>query len=211
MGDIDILYADDVMLAVNKPAGMLSVPGKNPADGLSLIDHIKMDYPDARIVHRLDQGTSGVLVIANGVQPLRYLGWQFESRQTEKTYIARVHGIIAGDSGLIDEPLVCDYPNRPKQKICYEHGRSAQTYWTVLERLDNSTILELKPITGRSHQLRVHCQHLGHPILGDYFYATGEALAASERLELYAYQLSIKHPVTDEMMTFTAPCPYVRT
>jgi len=208
--DIEILYQDDVMLAVNKPAGMLSVPGKNPDDGLSLIDHLKPKHPDARIVHRLDMATSGVMVVANGTPSLRVLGKQFEERTTSKTYIARVWGQVQSDAGLIDEPLICDYPNRPLQKICYEHGKPSQTHWRVMERRTDSTILELKPITGRSHQLRVHCQFMGHPIIGDNFYASGNALAASDRLELYAHQLTVHHPVTNRPMTFTAPCVYVR-
>jgi tRNA pseudouridine32 synthase/23S rRNA pseudouridine746 synthase len=154
--------------------------------------------------------TSGVMVIANGTQSLRVLGRQFETRTTSKIYIARVWGHVQGDDGLIDEPLICDYPNRPLQKICYEHGKPSQTHWRVLDRFDDTTILELKPVTGRSHQLRVHCQFMGHPIVGDNFYARGDALTASERLELYAYELSINHPVTDERMTFIAPCAYVQ-
>ena len=199
------------MLVVHKPSNMLSVPGKNPDDGLSLIDVLKPDYPDARIVHRLDMATSGVMVVANGTPSLRILGKQFETRTPSKTYIARVWGRVQGHGGFIDEPLICDYPNRPLQKICYIHGKPSQTHWRVLNRLHDSTILELKPVTGRSHQLRVHCQFMGHPIVGDNFYAVGDALAASDRLELYAHQLTINHPVPPERMTFTAPCPYVHT
>lgn len=199
------------MLVVDKPAGMLSVPGKKPEDGASVIDVLKTSgYPDARAVHRLDMATSGLLVIALGVNPLRHLSAQFEKRQVEKTYHATVYGCPDQVYGIINEPLICDYPNRPLQKICYEFGKPAVTRWRTVKKIDDKrTLLELKPETGRSHQLRVHCAHLGHPIIGDNFYAEGDALALSDRLELYATHLSIHHPFTDENMNFKAPYPYI--
>lgn len=197
------------MLAVHKPAGMLSVPGLNPDDGLSLIERLTPQFPDARIVHRLDQGTSGVLVIALGLENLRRLSDQFATRKTSKTYIARVFGHPSEDHGIITEPLITDYPNRPKQKICYETGKPCETHWKVIYRRDDGTsILKLTPVTGRSHQLRVHCLFLEHPIIGDRLYAPDEAIAMSDRLELYAVNLKIEHPQTGDEMDFHAPCPY---
>lgn len=211
---VDILYQDDHILAVHKPTNMLSVTGNNPEDGISLIDHLTKDFPDARIVHRLDQATSGVMILALGLEPLRHLSRQFEKRQTSKTYIAKVYGAVDQDEGTITEPLICDWPNRPLQKICYETGKPCETHWRVLSRDSNTSVLELTPITGRSHQLRVHCDFLGHPILGDEFYAHKAALDMSDRLELYAVSLTIHHPHTNQEMIIKCPedkCPNGRT
>lgn len=188
---------------------MLSVPGKNPADGVSLTEILKRDYPDARAVHRLDQATSGIIVFALGLDALRALSRQFEHRETRKHYIAKVAGIVREAAGDIYEPLICDYPNRPRQKICYDHGKPSHTQWEVMRHTDDGhSILALTPITGRSHQLRVHCAHIGHPIIGDRLYAPPDIQAQSPRMELYAVLLEIRHPVTSEPMIFSTPSPY---
>lgn len=209
---IDTIYRDEALLVVHKPAGMLSVPGNNPADGKSLIECLTPDFPDARIVHRLDQATSGIMVVPLGLGALRSIGRQFETRTTDKKYIAVVHGHVGDDDGVIDLPLICDHPNRPLQKICFDRGKPSQTKWRVLARIDKdgspATIVELIPITGRSHQLRVHMQSMGHPIIGDRFYADAIIAGQSDRLELYAREISFDHPVTGKRMHFHAPTPY---
>ena len=205
---LDILYSDDTMIAVNKPHFMLSVPGKNPDDGQSVVERLTPEYPDIRAVHRLDYATSGVLLLALGRENLRALSKQFENRQVEKRYIARVYGRIAADDGVINEPLICDWERRPLQKICYEHGKPSETRWRVLARDKGSSVLELTPITGRSHQLRVHCAHITHPIIGDPFYAHPKAKAMSDRLELYATDLHIHHPTTGATLHLSAPHKY---
>lgn len=206
---LDILYSDDTMIAVNKPHFMLSVPGKNPDDGQSVVERLASEFPDIRAVHRLDYATSGVLLLALGRESLRNLSMQFEKRQVEKRYIARVYGRVTADEGVISEPLICDWDRRPLQKICYEHGKQAETRWRVLSRDKESSILELTPITVRSHQLRVHCAHIDHPIIGDPFYAHEAARSFSNRLELYATDLTISHPVTNARIHISAPCPYL--
>jgi tRNA pseudouridine32 synthase/23S rRNA pseudouridine746 synthase len=209
VSSVPILYQDDDILVVNKPAGILSVPGNNPADGLSVIEILKPDFPDARAAHRLDMATSGLLIIALGKHALVHISNQFQVRTVDKTYHALVYGTPSHTNGIINAPLICDYPNRPKQKLCHDIGKPSITEWKVIDKIDTQkTLLELKPRTGRSHQLRVHCASIGHPIIGDYFYADDTALSLSDRLELYAVYLSFIHPVTNEKMEFNAPSPY---
>lgn len=152
--------------------------------------------------------TSGVMVFARNKAAQRHLGLQFERRHLEKTYIAIVDGVVEGESGHIDLPLRADWPNRPRQMVCHEQGRPSQTDWTVLERLDDRTRLELTPLTGRSHQLRVHLLAIGHPILGDEFYAEGSALDASPRLLLHAHRLSLFKPTGGERITVESDVPF---
>lgn len=164
---------------------------------------VQNDFPTAESVHRLDMATSGVIVVALTKAAERELKRQFREREPKKTYIARVWGHLAQDEGLIDLPLICDWPNRPKQKVCYETGKSAQTEYQVISRDDDgSTRVKLSPITGRSHQLRVHMLAMGHPILGDGFYAHPEAKAMASRLQLHAQQLCITHPEFGTPMHF---------
>ncbi|KKM53152.1 bifunctional tRNA pseudouridine(32) synthase/23S rRNA pseudouridine(746) synthase RluA [Yersinia pestis] len=198
-----VLYQDKHIMVVNKPSGLLSVPGRAPENKDSVMTRVQNDFPTAESVHRLDMATSGVIVVALTKAAERELKRQFREREPKKTYIARFWGHLAQDEGLIDLPLICDWPNRPKQKVCYETGKSAQTEYQVISRDDDgSTRVKLSPITGRSHQLRVHMLAMGHPILGDGFYAHPEAKAMASRLQLHAQQLCITHPEFGTPMHF---------
>ncbi|EHD20095.1 MULTISPECIES: bifunctional tRNA pseudouridine(32) synthase/23S rRNA pseudouridine(746) synthase RluA [Brenneria] len=200
---LHILYQDRHIMVVNKPSGLLSVPGRAPEHKDSVMSRIQADYPDAQSVHRLDMATSGVMVVALTKAAERELKRQFREREPKKSYIARVWGIMERDEGLIDLPLICDWPNRPKQKVCFEQGKAAQTEYQVLSRDgDGTTRVRLMPITGRSHQLRVHLLALGHPILGDGFYAHPAAKALAPRLLLHAQELCITHPQFNTPMHF---------
>ncbi|CAK9886073.1 MAG: Ribosomal large subunit pseudouridine synthase A [Candidatus Erwinia impunctatus] len=200
---LHILYQDEHIMVVNKPSGLLSVPGRLPEHKDSVMTRIQRDFPRAESVHRLDMATSGVLVVAMTKAAERELKRQFREREPQKTYIARVWGHPEKMQGLIDLPLICDWPNRPKQKVCFEQGKPAQTLWEVLSyEADNTSRIELKPITGRSHQLRVHMLALGHPILGDAFYAHEEAKNRAVCLQLHAESLTITHPHYATPMTF---------
>lgn len=205
---VDILYADPHLLLVNKPSGLLSVPSKHPANRDCLITRLQQDYPQARIVHRLDLDTSGLMVVALDADTHRALNRQFEQRQVTKEYQAVVYGRVAAQQDLIDLPLICDWPNRPKQKVDHEHGKSAQTRYQVLETEEDRTRLRLMPITGRSHQLRVHLMAIGHPILGCDFYAHPQALAMAPRLLLHATRLEFSHPVTGESVKGFSDVPF---
>ena len=191
-----ILYQDEHIMVVNKPSGLLSVPGRLEEHKDSVMTRIQRDYPQAESVHRLDMATSGVIVVALNKAAERELKRQF-------------WGHPAQAEGLVDLPLICDWPNRPKQKVCHETGKAAQTEYEVLEYApDNTARVLLKPITGRSHQLRVHMLAMGHPILGDRFYAPPEALALAPRLQLHAQTLTITHPAFGNAMTFKAPVDF---
>lgn len=204
---LDILYQDDHLVALNKPSGLLSVPGKAAEHFDSLQYRVQRVWPTASIVHRLDMATSGVLVMALTKDAQRELNRQFQQRLTTKRYFARVAGQIQADKGSIDLPLICDWPNRPKQKVCYQHGKASLTHFQVLSRQSTSSLVALEPVTGRSHQLRVHLQMLGHPIFGDKFYA-GQFATAAERLLLHAAELTILHPISGERVKFYAECPF---
>ena len=204
-----ILYQDEHIMVVNKPSGLLSVPGRLEEHKDSVMTRIQRDFPQAESVHRLDMATSGVIVVALNKAAERELKRQFREREPKKQYVTRVWGHPQPAEGLVDLPLICDWPNRPKQKVCYETGKAAQTEYEVLEYAeDNTARVRLKPITGRSHQLRVHMLALGHPILGDRFYATPEALAMAPRLLLHAETLTITHPAYGNAMTFRAPVDF---
>ncbi|MCW8832353.1 MAG: pseudouridine synthase, partial [Colwellia sp.] len=169
--------------------------------------------PSATIVHRLDMATSGIMIMALNKAAHVNISRQFEQRKTKKSYIARVFGRVKACEGSIDLPLICDWPNRPKQKVDHENGKQSLTHYSVLSYSqlnsdDESTLIELRPVTGRSHQLRVHMLALGHPILGDRLYAHEQALTVSPRLQLHARNLSLSHPVTGELLCFIAPCPF---
>ncbi|MCX2725344.1 RluA family pseudouridine synthase [Roseibium salinum] len=205
---LTVLHADDHLLVIDKPSGLLSVPGKAAEHSDCLERRAREAFSGARIVHRLDMDTSGVMVLAMSAAALRHLGLQFERRKTRKTYVAEIWGHPGADEGEIDLPLICDWPNRPRQMVSFEHGKPAMTRWQVLERKAKTSRVLLFPHTGRSHQLRVHMLALGHPIVGDRFYAEGEALAASGRLALHAQSLELHHPADGERVTFEAACPF---
>jgi tRNA pseudouridine32 synthase / 23S rRNA pseudouridine746 synthase len=205
---LDILYQDEALVVFNKPSGLLTVPGKAAEHKDSLEYRARLVWPGIRVVHRLDMATSGVVVMALSADSQRELNRQFEQRQTRKHYIARVAGQVDADSGSIDLPLICDWPNRPKQMVSYQYGKPSLTHYQVLNRDDSGSRLLLIPVTGRSHQLRVHLQWLGHPILGDKFYATATAFDAADRLQLHAEKLQLLHPFTAESLFFFAPCPF---
>lgn len=192
---------------VEKPSGLLSVPAKPPGPQDCVEARVRALYPGALLVHRLDLETSGVMVFALTRLAQRHLGWQFERRQVRKSYLARVAGHVAGESGRIALPLACDWPNRPRQMVS-PAGRPAVTDWQVAAREAAATRLRLSPLTGRSHQLRVHLAALGHPILGDPFYAPPEALAAAARLQLHATSLAFRHPDGGAWVAFESPPPF---
>ncbi|NCO86960.1 MAG: RNA pseudouridine synthase [Rhodobacterales bacterium] len=202
-----ILHADHEVLLVDKPSGLLSVPGKGEHLADCLIARVQAVFPQALLVHRLDRDTSGVMVFALTPHAQRHLGLQFENRQTKKTYVARVWGEMAARSGTVDLPLIVDWPNRPLQMVDPVNGRPAQTDWRVVRARDGETRVRLMPRTGRSHQLRVHMLALGHPILGDPFYATGPA-RDHPRLMLHSEVLQFRHPDGGQGMKITAPCPF---
>lgn len=199
---LTFLYQDDDILVLDKPAELLSVPGKALEHKDSLQLRVQRVYPTATIVHRLDMATSGILIMALNKPAHVHLSRQFENRLTSKTYFARVFGHVEGDAGEIDLPLICDWPNRPKQMVDHERGKPSQTQWQVVKRDQHSSLLQLTPITGRSHQLRVHMLALGHPILGDRLYATDSAKAMSPRLCLHAQMHQFEHPANGQIMRF---------
>ena len=206
---IGILHEDPAFLIVDKPTLLLSVPGRAEDNKDCLITRLQENgYPEARIVHRLDWETSGLLVIARDPDSHRELSRQFHDRETGKRYVALCWGQPDTDAGHIDLPLRYDPPNKPRHIVDHELGKPAQTFWQVVERHDDYCRVELTPITGRSHQLRVHMLSIGHPLLGDRLYAHEQALNACSRLALHAARLEINHPQTGERMAFDCPAPF---
>ena len=209
-----ILHLDDRLIVLDKPVGLLSVPGIGHEKRDCLAVRVAAAYPGARIVHRLDRDTSGVIIMARDAEAHRELSRQFHDREVSKTYIAIVAGVMSGDSGVIDLPMRKDMDpaNAPRQVIDHAEGRPAITHWWVQRRetidgIDRTRVL-LKPVTGRSHQLRLHLKSIGHPILGDDLYAPSAVLAMADRLMLHAQSLTLVHPQTASLMTFEAPCPF---
>ncbi|WP_273499886.1 RluA family pseudouridine synthase [Paracoccus sphaerophysae] len=201
-----LIHHDDQILVVDKPEGLLSVPGRGEDRADCLIARLRAAFPTVLLVHRLDLDTSGVMVFALTPHAQRHLGRQFEARQVRKSYVARLWGRLEPRTGTVDQPLMVDWPNRPRQMI-HPEGRPAQTGWRVIRASDAETRVRLNPLTGRSHQLRVHMAHLGHPILGDPLYASGAA-ADFPRLMLHAETLRLRHPETNVTMTFSAEVPF---
>lgn len=202
-----VLHEDAELIVVDKPSGLLSVPGKGEHLSDCLFSRIQIAFPSALLVHRLDRDTSGVMVFAQTPHAQRHLGLQFEKRQIKKTYVSRVWGVMAEDEGTVDLPLRVDWPNRPLQHVDYENGRQAITDWKVHKRSEDETRVRLFPQTGRSHQLRVHMKEVGHPILGDPFYASGPA-RDFERLMLHAEKLRFRHPNGGRGLEFRAKAPF---
>ncbi|WBA14470.1 bifunctional tRNA pseudouridine(32) synthase/23S rRNA pseudouridine(746) synthase RluA [Salinivibrio proteolyticus] len=208
---LDILYQDADLVVINKPSGLLANPGRDPAHYDSAWSRVKDAFPAAELVHRLDMSTSGVMAFAAHKEAERNLKAQFRDRIPTKLYYAEVWGHPADHEGHIDLPLICDWPNRPRQKVCFEHGKPSQTHYRCLNTFPKTSLMALYPLTGRSHQLRVHMQSLGHSIVGDEFYASPEALDYASRLHLHAAELSLLHPTTGDVMHFHAPCEFYPT
>jgi len=202
-----ILHDDHEVVLVDKPTGLLSVPGKGEDLADCLMTRVQRVFPTALLVHRLDRDTSGVMIFALTPQAQRHLGWQFEERATKKVYVARLWGEMEGKEGTVDLPLCVDWPNRPKQHVDFENGKPAVTDWRVVKRAAGETRVRLMPRTGRSHQLRVHMAEIGHPILGDPFYASGAA-GEFPRLMLHSESLQFRHPDGGRPMKVTAACPF---
>lgn len=203
---IEVLHEDAQLLAVNKPAGLLSVPGKGEHLADCLIARLERAFPTVLLIHRLDRDTSGVMIFALTPHAQRHIGLQFEKRQTKKTYIAQVHGEVAQPDGVVDLPLIVDWPNRPLQHVDHENGKQAVTEWKRMKVSDGTTRMRLMPKTGRSHQLRVHMREIGHPILGDPFYSMNSE--AYPRMMLHAHALRLRHPDGGHGMEFKAKVPF---
>jgi tRNA pseudouridine32 synthase / 23S rRNA pseudouridine746 synthase len=211
-----VVHADEQLLVLNKPSGLLCVPGRGPDKQDCLWARARAEYPDALVVHRLDMATSGLCVMARGTGAQRLLNDAFAKRQVGKRYVAVVAGqLLAAAPGdeawsLIDLPIAADWPNRPLRVIDAEHGKPSQTRWRVLvhDAQADTTRVELEPLTGRSHQLRLHLRALGHPILGDDWYAPPEVHARSGRLLLHASELHFTHPATGKALTFKSVVPF---
>lgn len=207
--ELTVLYADDAMLVLDKPAGLLSVPGRGEDKQDCLSARALCLHPDALVVHRLDMATSGLMVLARGIAAQRTLNQAFASRTVTKRYIAIVDGCLAPPPetwGVIDLPIIVDWPNRPRRVIDHRIGKPSVTRWRVLSHNEHegTTRVELEPVTGRSHQLRVHLQALGHPIVGDALYGSPRVQALSKRLLLHAHSLELRHPVTNEPLRFVS-------
>tara|TARA_R110002072_G_scaffold94299_3_gene208455 strand:+ start:16213 stop:16875 length:663 start_codon:yes stop_codon:yes gene_type:complete len=200
---LSIIYQDDDLLVLDKPSGLLSVAGRQAIHKDSLQTRVQRVFPTATVVHRLDMSTSGIMLMALNKQSHRHLSRQFQNRQVSKRYIARVFGLPSQKQGSVDLPLICDWPNRPKQKVDLETGKPSLTHWRVISKSEYWSILELEPVTGRSHQLRVHMQSIGHPILGDKFYAHDEAFSMSPRLDLHATYIKFQHPATNKDVEYS--------
>jgi tRNA pseudouridine32 synthase/23S rRNA pseudouridine746 synthase len=207
---VPLVYQDDALLIANKPSGLLTVPGRGPEKQDCLINRLLVSHPNSRIVHRLDQPTSGIVIVPQSYEALRHIGRQFETRQVSKRYIAVVAGIIEQDEGSVELPLICDWPNRPKQMVDWDNGKAALTHYRVLARDTDThqTRVALTPVTGRSHQLRVHMLELGHPIVGDTLYAPEAVIAASNRLLLHAERINFEHPISAEPLTIESLAPF---
>ena len=203
-----VVHKDPDFIILDKQSGLLSVPGKEPALFDCLESRARKQFPTASTIHRLDKDTSGIVVMGLNKPAHAKIGKQFEDRSAKKSYVARVWGHVAGESGTIDLPIGGDWERKPRQRIDPVHGRPSQTDWEVIAREDNATRVRLYPRTGRTHQLRVHMLALGHPMLGDNFYAEGEVLDAAPRLQLHAEELEFAHPETGQKCRFVVPCPF---
>ncbi len=209
-GDLEELYRDEDLVIVNKPEFFLSVPGRLPDNYDSVQSRYQEEAPEAMAAHRLDLDTSGIMTVALHKEALKRIQKQFQDRVVDKEYIAEVYGIVEQDTGEIDLPIIVDWPNRPRQMVCYETGKPSLTKWEVISRdvENNSTRLRLLPITGRSHQLRIHTREIGHPILGCDLYAHDKALARSPRLLLHARYIKFAHPMTGDPIEITSEAPF---
>ena len=209
---MDIVFADDSLLVLNKPAGLLAVPGRGAEKQDCLSTRVQALYPDALVVHRLDMATSGLMLMARGAAMQRAVSRLFETRQIDKTYVAVVAGCLPVDAvwQTIDQPIWADWAARPLRRVD-PRGQASQTRWRCVEQLDGempASRVELQALTGRSHQLRVHLQNLGHPILGDALYAPPDLAERAPRLLLHARSLAFVHPLTGAALDFTAQAAF---
>jgi tRNA pseudouridine32 synthase/23S rRNA pseudouridine746 synthase len=205
-----LVHVDDALIAADKPADLLSVPGRGPENADCLSARLQAVYADALIVHRLDMATSGLIVFARGAEVQRALSIAFAERRVAKTYVAVVDGLMRADTGEIDLPLIADWPNRPRQVVDMVRGKPSRTRWRALacDTARCRTRVELEPVTGRSHQLRVHLQAIGHPILGDTLYAPPAVAESAPRLLLHASRLRLAHPVDGTTLDLHSPPPF---
>lgn len=208
--EVRILYQDEALLLVEKPDLLLSVPGRLPQNKDCMITRVQQQFPTATVVHRLDLDTSGIMIVPLLREAHSELSRQFQRRTIEKTYTAVLWGIVEDDEGTIELPIACDWQNRPRQKICYDNGKHALTEFKVINRdvENHCTRVTLHPVTGRSHQLRIHSREMSHPILGCDMYAHSEALAAAPRLMLHATQICFTHPLTGQRVEGYSSPPF---
>ena len=204
---LEIIYQDEYLIAVNKPGGLLSVPGLGASNQDSVATRMMAVNSETKIVHRLDCLTSGIMLLAVGIEMQRELSRQFHDKKVAKQYVAVVRGVISEQQGMVDVPMRGDPDDRPRQLVDYQNGKSAETHWNVISTEDDRTRLLLKPITGRTHQLRIHCLSLGHIIVGDGLYG-GDSERQQERMLLHAETISLFHPATGEPITLTASCDF---
>ena len=204
----EIIFKDSEIIVVNKPSGLLTIPGSRPEHKDSLLTRLKKKFIGTLLVHRLDMDTSGIIIFARTNNAQRELSKQFEKRKVEKTYIARIWGIPSHSKGTIEYPIISDFNNRPKQKICYKNGKDSKTEWKLKNSFSKKdkffSDLIVRPITGRSHQIRIHLSSIGYPILGDSLYAHSQAFNASSRLLLHSKTLKIKHPKSYKTLKFVS-------
>ena len=207
---VDILYQDDDLLLINKPSNLLTLSGKHPLNKDSVHFRLVQNFPTAAMLHRLDFGTSGIMVVALNKQVNAHITKQFQERTINKTYIAILHGELDSDNGVIEMPIAKNKDNFPLQRICYETGKKATSHYRVLERMpeNKTTRVEFKPVTGRTHQLRIHSSQVGHPILGCDLYATDEAFFMAKRLMLHGLTIEFEHPVSNLKILGESPCPF---
>lgn len=205
---LNVVYHDEDILILDKPSGLLTVPGKDPKHADCLEARAIEKFSNALIVHRLDMDTSGLIVMGLNKFSHRHLSLQFQNRNVDKAYEALVYGNPDEQSGKIDLPLICDWPNRPKQMVDHDNGKKSLTEWRLIDHKQDISRVHLIPHTGRSHQLRVHLMSIGHPILGDRFYAPDKAYKMEKRLCLHSKKLTVMHPVRKEKITFESKVPF---
>lgn len=208
--EISILFQDEYLLLINKPSGLLSLSGKHLLNKDSVHFRLVQNFPTATLLHRLDFGTSGIMMVALNKSVNAHIGKQFQEGTVTKIYTAMLHGHVSSDTGIIEFPIAKDTENFPLQKICYVTGKKALTHYEVIERLENPkrTRILFSPISGRTHQLRIHSREFGHPTLGCDLYATDEAFFMAPRLMLHATAIEFKHPITNEKITGVCNCPF---
>lgn len=210
LDEINILFQDEHLLLINKPSGLLSLSGKNPLNKDSVHFRLVQDFPTATLLHRLDFGTSGIMIVALNKHVNAQIGNQFQAGTINKTYTALLHGSVPNDSGTIAFPIAKDPPNFPLQKICFESGKTALTHYTLIERNTSpaTTRVLFTPVSGRTHQLRIHSRELGHSILGCDLYASDDIFQMAPRLMLHATTIEFDHPVTGERVYGRSDCPF---